>query len=390
LREPTFELVVLDITSDAIVGTTLAKDGATIDAFAVYRGAPPTLPTLQGSSARAAWVPTLAPLAAVAAVALVAVARRSPPAGLRAIVKACIQGPGPVTAARLTVVFALLTVGAFLLPTTVAADPSPSTYWFSRINSTHLDPRHMIVVVVPSAYVSKSAEIDQRDWIGTQALANEPGVLATVEATAYWNWMIRQSESQYPQLKQLTYTTKVLGVDATAADVQNAKIVVNTAMVADPAPFLFHLGLGLPTLPATVLADNVVRFNGQPGPGNDVCTVWNTGIGQETVDRSPVRLRNLVIHEFGHCLGAGHTGESVGLSHCNANNTCYDNHPTDVMSQVFGNARQCLSNLNVQSLAEGYAWATSATATWQPHDEETYMLKSAYATTCMPASMDRF
>lgn len=276
---------------------------------------------------------------------------------------------------------AALAVSALLLvPTVSAADPAPSTNWFSLINTTHHQPTGMTVVIVPAAFFSSSAMVGNRSWIGNEALYREAGVQAALEATLYWSWMIDQYESTYPQLQRLTYTVKVLGYDATPTDLAGADIVINTAMVGDPAFFVFHLGLGLPTVSEYAIDESA---------GQDVCTVWNTGVGQESGDLGAIRLRNLIIHEFGHCLGAGHTGTSLGLEHCNRNGTCYDSHPTDVMSQVFGNARQCLSNLNVQSVAEGYWWATTPTAAWQPHDGETYMAKSQYQTKCMPAALNR-
>lgn len=283
--------------------------------------------------------------------------------------------------AKALALFALVVPALLLVPTAVAADPSPSTTWFSLINSTHTDPTDMTVIIVPAAFFSSSANLGNTSWIGAEALYREPGVQAALEATLYWTWMIDQYESTYPQLARLSYTTKVLGYDATPADLANAKIVVNTAMVADPMFFVFHLGLGAPTFPLNWWLD--------PEAGHDICTVWNTGLGQESGDVGAIRLRNLVIHEFGHCLGVGHTGTSLGAPHCNANGTCYTSHPTDVMSSVFGNARQCLSNLNVMSIAEGYAWATSPTATWQPHDGEVYLAKSQYQTRCMPAALNR-
>lgn len=279
--------------------------------------------------------------------------------------------------------FAILTTLLLLAtPVSQAASPSPSTNWFSLINSTHTDPTNMVVIIVPAAYYSQSAMVGNQTWIGPNALYMEPGVQAALEAVNYWAWMIDQYETTYPQLQYVSYTTKVLGYDATPLDLANAKIVVNTAMLADPAPFVFHAGLGAPTWPLDWWFDS--------SQGHDVCTVWNTGFGQSGSASSSARLRNLVIHEFGHCLGVGHTGTSLGLQHCNAAGTCYTNHPTDVMSVVSGSARQCISNLNMMSLAEGYAWATGPTATWQPHDGEVYLAKTAYNTTCMPTWMNKF
>lgn len=302
---------------------------------------------------------------------------------------------------------AVATVLLLVAPFAMAASPDPATHWFTRINVTHKEPEGMTVVVVPAVYFSESAMVDDVSWLGPDALLTEPGTRAALEATTYWAWMLDASEAAYPALAHLTYTTKVLGVDATVADLAEANIVINTGMVADPAAFVFHAGLGLPTTP-------LQAFLFDSG-GQDVCTVWNTGVGQEgdseevdaakrafndaglpvrfrlseERDVSPTRLRNLILHEFGHCLGAGHMGESLGFEHSNAEGVVYEDHPTDVLSVAVGDHRQCLSNANMLSLAEGYAWTLSGT-TWMPHDAEAYMLKSAYAQTCLPATLQTY
>lgn len=307
-----------------------------------------------------------------------------------------------------------------LAPLVLAASPDPGSHWFTRINTTHAAPQAMSVVIVPQGYFSQSTMVDQTGWIGANALMDEPGTRAALEATRYWQWMIDNSEGTYPALAHLSYTTKVLGVDATLADVQTADILVNTAMVADPLPFIFHLGLGLPTLPASHLTRLVFTSSLINEEGQTVCTVWNTGVGQDSADdptfdvigdvgdamrengspvwfnrivpnddESPTRLRNLIVHEFGHCLGAGHMGESLGFAHSNGEGVVYEDHPTDVLSVAFGHYRQCLSNANMLSLAEGYAWTLSGT-TWQPHDAEAYLLKSQYAQTCIPNGLKTY
>lgn len=267
----------------------------------------------------------------------------------------------------------------FFVPTLVSAGSTPerSTHWLSLINDTHGDPTGLTVIVVPPAYVSYNAMVLERGWVGTDPLYDLPSTQATLEAIEYWAWMLDQESASYPDAAKLSFTTKVLGVDATPKDLMTADIVVNTAMVADPVRFTFHLGLGLPTYPLT---------SNKPMAK---CTVWNTGLGSTGAADEPMRLRNLVIHEFGHCLGAGHTGTSLDRPHCSDEFGCFDQHPTDVMSNVEADHRQCLSNLNVQSLDEGYAWL-STTGTWEQHDGETFMLKSDYATRCMPSSMERF
>jgi hypothetical protein len=283
----------------------------------------------------------------------------------------------------------LFAATAFFLLTVPSATavPTQSTHWMSLINTVHSAPNGMTVVIVPPAYFSYSAMVGDLSWVGANAIANDPATKATLEAVNYWQWMMGQFTTTYPQLAYVTYTAKVLGVDATPADLQSADIVVNTAMASDFLPFIFHLGLGLPTY---------YPYGAVLGPSGNYhmtkCTVWNTGAGSEPGDQEPTRLRNLVIHEFGHCLGAGHTGTSLGADHCSTTTSygCFDSHPTDVMSQVTGSARQCLSNLNMQSLAEGYVWLTSATATWAPHASETFQAKTDYATTCLPAAQYRY
>lgn len=318
-----------------------------------------------------------------------------------------------MNAVRTALVLATLLVS--LVPA-VGADhsPDPDRYYFTRINVTHENPRDMTVVIVPPAYFSQSAMIENIGWVGANALLDAPGTRAALEATTYWAWMIDQYEDQYPQLARFTFTTKVLGVDATAADLQSADILIMTGMAADPVPFVFHLGLGLPTYPTEAFFFNQ--------GGQRVCTVWNTGVGQNSAgdatvygaigdvgdamreagspvwfnrvdtvqDLSPTRTRNLVLHEFGHCLGAGHMGESLGLAHTNSEGVDYENHPNDILSVAFGHYRQCLSNANVLSLAEGYAWLTSDTATWEQHDKEAYLLKDDYVQVCLPTGLHQY
>lgn len=278
----------------------------------------------------------------------------------------------------------VLVIAVMAAPSGAAShSPTPTNnYWLSLINTTHIDPTDMVVIVVPPAYGS-SIMVADTTWItGLDPLYDHPAVQATLEAIEYWAWHLNQQASTWGQLNHVTWDAKVLGVDATPADIAGADIVVFTAMLSKPAPFLFHLGLGLPTYPP---------YGAVLGPlgayWQDTCTVWNTGVGSPSGDTDPLRLRNLVIHEFGHCVGAGHTGTSLGAAHCDSHNVCYTSHPTDVMSNVVGNTRQCLSNLNAQSIAEGYHWLPG---TWQTHSGETYMHRGTYTTHCMPSGMQRF
>lgn len=285
-----------------------------------------------------------------------------------------------VRAAAAVLVGLLVVSGAAFLPSASAGhSPDPDTNYFSRINPTQRDPTDLSVVVVPAAYLSSSAMVGDTGWIGPNALHEQPGTQAALEAIDYWAWAVDLFETEHPQLAHVAWTTRVVGHDATPGDVQEADIVVTTAMANDPVPlFLFHAGLGLPTVPPRGLL--------YPDGPVDRCTVWNTGVGAPAADQDPFRLRNLVLHEFGHCLGVGHTGESVGGEICNGEGVCYDEVPGDVMNAVHGAERQCISNLNVQSLAEGYAWLPGH---WQGHDDETYMQKADYERTCMPAALER-
>lgn len=277
----------------------------------------------------------------------------------------------------------LLVIITLSAPSVAAAhSPSPSDHWLSLINTTHIDPTGMSVIVVPPAYGS-SILISDPSWAtGLDPVEDHPAVQATLEAIDYWEWHLAQESSTWPQLAHVTWTAKVLGVDATAGDMADADIVVFTGMVSKPSPFIFHLGLGLPTYPP---------YGAIFGPlgayWQDTCTVWNTGVGSPGSDIDPLRLRNLVVHEFGHCVAAGHTGTSLGAAHCDSHNTCYTSHPTDVMSSVVGTHRQCLSNLNAKSVAEGYHWLPG---TWASHSGETYMKKTDYQVSCIPSSLERF
>jgi hypothetical protein len=276
----------------------------------------------------------------------------------------------------------LAIVSAGVLWASAAGAQDPSTHWLSLINTTQREPADVRVVVVPPVYFSQQAFLGGNLIDTSDLVMSLPGVRAAMEAIDYWEWMLHDGPFAPARLQGLRFPARVLGADATVDDLAAANIVVLTGMATDPLPFVFHLGLGLPTLPPDVLLGE--------GPGaapQDVCTVINSGIGANPEDREPARLRNLVIHEFGHCLGAGHTGTSLGADHTSRDGTVYESHPTDVMSVVFGDSRQCLSNLNVQSVAEGYAFLPG---NWAPHDSETFLPKTDDDTACMPAALERF
>jgi hypothetical protein len=232
------------------------------------------------------------------------------------------------------------------------------------VNSPHDKPTNMTVVVVPPA-------------VGPDP---QGALRAELEALAYWDWTIRQAEGQHPNLRFLSYHVKVLGTNATPDDLAAARIVVTMDGAVSPANGSTWLGTGLPIGPAS----NPQERRAQR------CVVTNNGLAGTASAEKNTLLRNFVLHEFGHCLASGHTGESVGLQHCNPNGTCYQSHPTDVMSLTFADHRQCLSNLNLQALAVAYGWLTGPDATWQLPPDETYLRKTAYAETCMPDAMRQY
>lgn len=268
---------------------------------------------------------------------------------------------------------ALLLTVLLIAPAVSAPAPDPDTHYGADINDTFGDPTDLSVVVVPAGYFSSTANLGDTGWVGPDALVEQPGTQAVLEAIAYWDWILEQYEPTWPQLDRIDWTTKVLGHDATVEDLRTADVVVTTAMVNDPAPFIFHLGLGKNTLPAESLLFNT-------GPMSH-CTVWNTGAGSRRGDVDPLRLRNLAIHEFGHCLAAGHSDWCHG-------GRCYDPPPGDVMDDVHGRHRECISNLNVKSVALGYHWLSDGD-TWKPHHDAVFVEKTSYERLCMPESMTR-
>lgn len=263
-------------------------------------------------------------------------------------------------------VHVVLVVLLTLAPFATAADPDPALYWFSDLlPSLAPPPGPVVVLIMVPGYVPDA------DPLSGPALA----VSGIAEATDYWTWTFTHGTGAYPQFAGITLTARVLGVDASPEDVERAMITVN---VADAEPTLAGTQL------AFALQDPLA-----PVRGASHCTIGIDSLGDYPEAVEGMQVRNLALHEIGHCLGLGHTGISGG-SHCNANGTCYDGHPTDLMSVLDVEGRQCVSNLNLHGLGEAYAWRTSPTAEWGPNDGETYLLKSEYAQTCMPASLERF
>ncbi|HVL88300.1 MAG TPA: hypothetical protein VM681_09920 [Candidatus Thermoplasmatota archaeon] len=260
-------------------------------------------------------------------------------------------------------------------------NPSPDEFYLSRIQPSHDDPTGMLVVIVPPAAVQASIHE------GPDLESVERAVEAIREAIDYWDWSLRRAETAHPQLTRVTWTTKVLGIDAAADDLSRARIVVTTAFAGDPLPFAAMVGYGFP-LPWGELVE---------ADGATHCAVMLLQAGAKTGDRLDVRLRNLALHEFGHCLAAGHTGdEKIGTSASRVcsyrTGLCYatpnaGRADVDLLSFVRGTARMCLSNLNVQSVADAY---THLPGPWRAHGYETYMRKSDYEQACMPSLLERF
>lgn len=243
-------------------------------------------------------------------------------------------------------------------------EPTPDAFWLAKVDSPHDKPANMTVVVVPPA-------------VGPDP---DGALRATLEALDYWTWAIRDDEAAHPSLRWVSYDVKVLGRDAGPQDLRDARIVVTMDGAREPVNKTTWLGTGLPVGPAT----NPQERRAQR------CLVTDSGVAWGPAGEEGDLLRNFVLHEFGHCLGVGHTGESAGLPHCDANGTCYESHPTDVMSLTFADHRQCLSNLDLQSLAVAYGWLTGPDATWKLPPEETYMRKGDYRDVCMPEEMKKY
>jgi hypothetical protein len=276
----------------------------------------------------------------------------------------------------------LVVAAALLVVPPVQADsPSPESHYYSRTFVAHLDPTALTVVVVPPLYVS-----------GSQPVLDGP-TQAVLEAIAYWDWMKEQGSTLHPQLDHIAWTTRVLGVDATPEDLASADIVVATAMVVRSIGNLGHYyhGRGQPLQVWAEFVEGEAAL--EPMTHCAVILPW---IGRDASDVSLHRLRNFAVHEFGHCIGVGHTGEddhgTADARVCPAGHPCYPapNAGTlteDAMSHVHGVTRQCLSNLNVASLALRYVHLPGPYAT---QSGGVFMPQSEYAQACMPSALARY
>jgi hypothetical protein len=264
------------------------------------------------------------------------------------------------------------------LPAGRGESPSPEDHWMAYVGHTHPRPTDMLVVVAPPAYADLTGP--------APAPASDAALAAVLEALDYWAWFLQQGAATDPHLRYLSFHVEVLGRDATQADLARADVVVSLGGATAPVAGDVWAGSGNPIPPP-----------GAPAAYQDGrCVLQADGVAGSVGAQRLDLLRNSMLHEFGHCLGAGHTGESGGSPHCDGSEalgvggTCYDSHPTDVMSVVLDDRRQCLSNLNLQTLSVGYAWLDGPDAAWQPAPVATYMLKSDYATTCMPDALARY
>lgn len=247
------------------------------------------------------------------------------------------------------------------------APNAPSGTYYSHINWQFEDPSDLGVVVVPPAYVSEEGVFDDLSWLsGGDPVNDYPGVQVVLEVIDYWEWILDQHAERWPVLEEVRWTTRVVGVDATPVDVATADIVVLTGAVADPGPLPGHAGIGQP-VPCVA------------SPTQEKCLVINTTSGSRGDEVANMRLRNLAIHEFGHCLSAGHTYNGSGGSPLGEN---------DVMASIDVVERQCISNLNVQSIAEGYRFLVDAGAA--PGSGWTTMPAHEYAQDCIPAGLERY
>ncbi|HEY4497048.1 MAG TPA: hypothetical protein VI432_02780, partial [Candidatus Paceibacterota bacterium] len=229
--------------------------------------------------------------------------------------------------------------------------------------------------ILPPVYFSSEAMLLNPDWIGSEALYRHPAVQAALEATEYWAWFIGKNAPEFPHLANLSWETKVLGYDAGYAEFMDADIIIDIAMVSDPHAGSQHAGLA--------------SGNYNHVSGKQYCLATNAGIGAMQESDQPTDLRNIVLHEFGHCIGAGHTGSFPPNEQCSPTYGCFDNQPEDVMTGNSHYKRNCLSNINLFSLAEIHdSLPPIQNAGW--YDGEAFVLKEDYGQTCMPEAMNRF
>lgn len=236
--------------------------------------------------------------------------------------------------------------------------PARDTHWFTGSARGGWKVQDALVVILPPVYASPGLAANL-SWVGPPPMCSHPAVQAALEATEYWRWLIAEHVSQYPQFNPIRWETKTFGCDAGMAELNAADMKIAIAMVA-----------------ANVPAFPVYQFFGlacsQETPALNIGIQLNTD--------QPYDVRNTVLHEFGHCLGVGHTGDHT-TGHCSYRYGCFDNHPNDVMSQGPSALRRCLSNLNVLSLAESHGTG---------YDGEAFMLRTNHRHLCMPNSLARF
>ncbi|MBI2013341.1 MAG: PKD domain-containing protein [Candidatus Colwellbacteria bacterium] len=253
---------------------------------------------------------------------------------------------------------------------------SPETHWYMWGYKIPVQPVGLKVVILPPAYFSVRAMVQNQSWIGPDATYRHPAVQAAMEAAEYWEWFLAENSQQFTQLSGLSWTIKVAGYNAGPEEVRTADILIAIAMVGDPIPFVKHSG--------------EARWESNPlNSGKPVCITKHEGIGEYQNSQQPVDLRNLVLHEFGHCIGAGHSGAWPETTHCSPRYGCFKNQPDDVMTGHKWNERNCLSNLDLFALAEAYDWREPIKND-KLYDDEVFIPKTSWTSTCIPEGMKRF
>lgn len=154
----------------------------------------------------------------------------------------------------------------------------------------------------------------------------------------------------------LTINAYVLGKDSPPQEAVSDPEIVVLAAEYNPV-LLFGIGLEPKQLGCAVLGQETVRayeahaHDGMRVLASDcsgagfVCFAVNTNF----LNGSPVYLQDLVAHEFGHCLGAGHVGDALDFK---AKRVPVQ----DIMSYQHDDEQvHCVSNLNVRLLEALYA-----------------------------------
>lgn len=197
-----------------------------------------------------------------------------------------------------------------------------------------LDTTVIDVVILPPAGMSTP------DQIETSRMSVEAWRDGILELGADWF------------LEGFQMNVYTVGVDVPSLDaVQDPEIIV----VSTSAQGILGIGLEPKQLGCIILGEEVVRELGvHAHPGGYVMAQDCTGVGftcfaVNLAGLSPRQLYDLIAHEVGHCLGAGHVGDALDFRARYA--------PVEDIMSYQANDEQvhCVSNMNVRNLEGVYA-----------------------------------